>query len=187
MPADPILYVGVALLSVVVVLLLALLARRPSTVATGDLTPLRDQLQADSRSGRMELSTQLKDQRDELRRIASGSTSTLDQLGAGLKTSVDSLVNAQAQALSEITRTLTPAYLSYQAGFANQQWGQAAAIAFILFVIIVIFTLVQRWVLQERKVSKRRMRLYNIPLAEPAAVTAGTPAVDKSREKKAER
>jgi multiple sugar transport system permease protein len=83
--------------------------------------------------------------------------------------------------------TLTPAYLSYQAGFANQQWGQAAAIAFILFVIIVIFTLVQRWVLQERKVSKRRMRLYNIPLAEPAAVTAGTPAVDKSREKKAER
>jgi len=56
--------------------------------------------------------------------------------------------------------TLTPAYLSYTAAFQNQQWGQGAAIAFILFVIIVAFTLFQRWVLKERKVSKRRMRPY---------------------------
>ncbi|GAA2753834.1 carbohydrate ABC transporter permease [Amnibacterium kyonggiense] len=54
--------------------------------------------------------------------------------------------------------TLTPAYLSYQAGFINQQWGQAAAIAFVLFAIIVVLTLFQRWVLRERGVSKRRMR-----------------------------
>jgi multiple sugar transport system permease protein len=54
--------------------------------------------------------------------------------------------------------TLTPAYLSYVAGFQNQAWGQAAAIAFILFGIIVFFTLVQRWVLRERVVSNRRMR-----------------------------
>ncbi|MCU1473093.1 carbohydrate ABC transporter permease [Amnibacterium sp.] len=54
--------------------------------------------------------------------------------------------------------TLTPAYLSYVAGFQNQDWGQAAAIAFILFAIIVFFTLVQRWVLRERGVSRRRMR-----------------------------
>ncbi|MCU1557956.1 MAG: transporter permease [Microbacteriaceae bacterium] len=59
--------------------------------------------------------------------------------------------------------TLTPAYLSYQAAFNNQQWGQGAAIAFLLFIIIVLFTLFQRWVLAERKVSKRRMRLYDIP------------------------
>jgi multiple sugar transport system permease protein len=56
--------------------------------------------------------------------------------------------------------TLTPAYLSYQAAFTNQAWGQGAAIAFILFVIIVVFTLFQRWLLAERTVSARRMRLY---------------------------
>ena len=56
--------------------------------------------------------------------------------------------------------TLTPAYLSYQTAFQNQEWGQGAAIAFILFVIIVIFTLLQRWVLHDRPVSKRRIRAY---------------------------
>ena len=68
--------------------------------------------------------------------------------------------------------TLTPAYLSYQSAFINQEWGQGAAIAFILFVIIVVFTLLQRWILRDRKVSKRRMRLYNLP---PAGPTSGTP------------
>ncbi len=53
--------------------------------------------------------------------------------------------------------TLTPAYLSYTAAFQNQQWGQGAAIAFILFVIIIVFTLIQRFVLAEKKVSRRRM------------------------------
>jgi multiple sugar transport system permease protein len=52
--------------------------------------------------------------------------------------------------------TLSPAYLSYQSAFTNQQWGQGAAIAFILFVIIVFFTLLQRWVLRERDVPRRR-------------------------------
>ena len=32
--------------------------------------------------------------------------------------------------------TLTPAYLSYQAAFAQRHWGQGAAIAFILFALI---------------------------------------------------
>ena len=59
--------------------------------------------------------------------------------------------------------TNAPAYLSYTAAFTNQEWGQGAAIAFILFAIIVFFTLFQRWVLAERKVSKRRMRLYQVP------------------------
>ncbi|HWK91713.1 MAG TPA: sugar ABC transporter permease [Luteimicrobium sp.] len=52
--------------------------------------------------------------------------------------------------------TLSPAYLSYQTAFTNQQWGQGAAIAFVLFVIIVAFTLLQRWVLRERGVPKRK-------------------------------
>ena len=57
--------------------------------------------------------------------------------------------------------TLTPSYLSYTSAFGNQEWGQGAAIAFILFVIIVVLTLLQRSVLRERRVSKRRMRQYD--------------------------
>ena len=68
--------------------------------------------------------------------------------------------------------TLTPAFLSYQTAFNNQQWGQGAAIAFILFAIIVFFTLIQRWVLADRGVSRRRARLYALP---PAA-SDGTPS-----------
>jgi multiple sugar transport system permease protein len=59
--------------------------------------------------------------------------------------------------------TTSPAYLAYTAAFQNQTWGQGAAIGFMLFVIIIAFTLFQRWVLRDRKVSKRRMRLYQIP------------------------
>ncbi|WP_448060313.1 carbohydrate ABC transporter permease [Cellulomonas hominis] len=58
--------------------------------------------------------------------------------------------------------TLTPAYLSYNTAFANQQWGRGAAIAFILFAIIVAFTVLQRIVLRERdgvpRPSRRRVR-----------------------------
>jgi multiple sugar transport system permease protein len=56
--------------------------------------------------------------------------------------------------------TLTPAYLSYTAAFNSQDWGQGAAIAFILFLIIVAFTLLQRWILRDRPVSKRRAAAY---------------------------
>jgi len=44
--------------------------------------------------------------------------------------------------------TLTPAYLSFQTAFNNQNWGQGAAIAFILFGIIVVLTLAQRALLR---------------------------------------
>ena len=46
--------------------------------------------------------------------------------------------------------TLTPAYLSFNTAFNNQNWGQGAAIAFILFAIIVALTLLQRAVLRSR-------------------------------------
>jgi multiple sugar transport system permease protein len=74
--------------------------------------------------------------------------------------------------------TLTPAYLSYQSAFQDQGWGQGAAIAFILFVIIVFFTLFQRWVLRERKVSKRKMRAYLPVRPGGAPVAAKTPTPD---------
>jgi multiple sugar transport system permease protein len=46
--------------------------------------------------------------------------------------------------------TLTPAYLSFEASFVDQRWGQGAAIAFILFAIIVVLTLAQRALLRSR-------------------------------------
>jgi multiple sugar transport system permease protein len=60
--------------------------------------------------------------------------------------------------------TVTPAYLSYTSSFEQQNWGQGAAIAFILFAIIVFFTLVQRYFLRERGMSRRqRARLRAAP------------------------
>ncbi len=74
--------------------------------------------------------------------------------------------------------TLTPAFLSYQAAFGNQRWGQGAAIAFILFVIIVVFTLLQRWILRDRVVSKRRMRPYLLPQGTSSGIPPIAPAAD---------
>jgi multiple sugar transport system permease protein len=50
--------------------------------------------------------------------------------------------------------TLTPAYLSYLTSFGDQQWGQGAAIAFILFAIIVVLTIVQRLIVSERRAGR---------------------------------
>ena len=47
--------------------------------------------------------------------------------------------------------TLTPAYLSYRTAFRDFNYGSGAAISFVLFLIIVLLTLLQRWVLRERK------------------------------------
>jgi multiple sugar transport system permease protein len=46
---------------------------------------------------------------------------------------------------------LTPAYLSDQTSFKGLNWGQGAAMAFLLFVLIVALTLLQRWILRDRK------------------------------------
>jgi multiple sugar transport system permease protein len=54
--------------------------------------------------------------------------------------------------------TLTPAFLSYQTSFISQRWGNGAAIAFILFAIIVTMTIVQRILLRERDVVSKRKR-----------------------------
>jgi multiple sugar transport system permease protein len=59
--------------------------------------------------------------------------------------------------------TLTPAYLSYSTAFKDFNYGSGAAISFILFAIIVVMTLLQRWLLRERdggpgRLSRRRLR-----------------------------
>jgi multiple sugar transport system permease protein len=53
---------------------------------------------------------------------------------------------------------LTPAYLAYQTSFIDLNWGEGAAISFILFVIIVALTLLQRLVLHDRDTGKRADR-----------------------------
>ncbi|MFE2941825.1 carbohydrate ABC transporter permease [Streptomyces sp. NPDC059255] len=54
--------------------------------------------------------------------------------------------------------TLTPAFLSYSAGFDNADFGQGSAIAFILLALILFFTAFQRWVLRERGAGSRGNR-----------------------------
>jgi len=54
--------------------------------------------------------------------------------------------------------TITPAYLSYTSSFQQQNWGQGAAIAFILFFIIVTLALLQRWILRDKDVVPKRKR-----------------------------
>ena len=58
--------------------------------------------------------------------------------------------------------TVTPAYLSFTSAFQNHDWGVGAAIAFILFLIIIAFTILQRWVLRDKPVSQRRIRAYTV-------------------------
>ena len=82
--------------------------------------------------------------------------------------------------------TLTPAYLSYQAAFESQRWGRGAAIAFILFAIIVLMTLVQRLVLGDAdptKPSRRQLRAERTARAAVPASgdTAGTQATAAGR------
>lgn len=52
--------------------------------------------------------------------------------------------------------TLTPAFLAYSTSFRELNWGEGAAISFILFAIIVAFTLLQRWLLRDRDAVRAR-------------------------------
>jgi multiple sugar transport system permease protein len=78
--------------------------------------------------------------------------------------------------------TTSPAYLSYSTAFQNQNWGQGAAIGFIVFVIIIVFTILQRFILRERKVSRRRMRLYTVPAAAGTATAATAVSLSQDRD-----
>lgn len=55
--------------------------------------------------------------------------------------------------------TLTPAFLSFNASFNNNSWGVGAAIAFILFAIIVFFTVLTRLTMRNPDRVPRRRRL----------------------------
>lgn len=71
--------------------------------------------------------------------------------------------------------TLTPAYLSYQQSFRNFKYGSGAAMAFVVFLIIVILTALQRYFLTERDerptLFHRRRRAVSGPGAAPAVAS----------------
>jgi multiple sugar transport system permease protein len=54
--------------------------------------------------------------------------------------------------------TYAPAYLSYRTSFQDGEWGTGTAISFILFGIIVVMTVVQRWVMRDRDAVAERRR-----------------------------
>ena len=68
--------------------------------------------------------------------------------------------------------TLSPAYLSYTSGFKDHSWGVGSAMAFVLFAIIIVFTLFQRFLMRDRDEgrAKRRERRAR------RAAAAGRPA-----------
>ncbi|MGL4176197.1 MAG: carbohydrate ABC transporter permease, partial [Dermatophilaceae bacterium] len=53
--------------------------------------------------------------------------------------------------------TLTPAFLSYQTAFNQQQWGEGAAMAFLLFALIFVLTSIQRFILRDKDEAARKM------------------------------
>jgi multiple sugar transport system permease protein len=50
--------------------------------------------------------------------------------------------------------TLSPAFLSYQQSFGNFHYGSGAAMAFVVFLIIIVLTRVQRYVLTDKDERK---------------------------------
>jgi len=57
-----------------------------------------------------------------------------------------------------LNTTLTPAFLSFDSSFNNNEWGVGAALAFILFAIIVFFTVVTRLATRDQDRVPRRRR-----------------------------
>ena len=56
--------------------------------------------------------------------------------------------------------TMTPAFLSYYTSFRSNGWGSGAAMAFIIFLIIVILTWGQRRLMREDKTPGRLRRAF---------------------------
>lgn len=54
--------------------------------------------------------------------------------------------------------TLTPAYLSYTTSFTSFEWGNGAAISFMLFALIVVLTILQRTLTRDRDRPARPRR-----------------------------
>ena len=70
--------------------------------------------------------------------------------------------------------TMTPAFLSYTTSFRSLQYGSGAAMAFIVFLIIIALTFLQRRLMAEdREPRRRRRRGVAAPSAAAATAAAG--------------
>lgn len=76
--------------------------------------------------------------------------------------------------------TLTPAYLAYQTSFIGGSWGTGAAMAFILFAIIVVMTLIQSFVLRDRDKPSRRQRRRMAATGRNAGALSASPTTGSS-------
>lgn len=73
--------------------------------------------------------------------------------------------------------TITPAFLSYKQSFTNLKYGSGAAMAFIVFLIIVVLTFLQRRLMAEDRKSGRLRRLFGSMVAsQRGSQLTGTPA-----------
>jgi multiple sugar transport system permease protein len=72
--------------------------------------------------------------------------------------------------------TMTPAFLSYNTSFRSNGWGSGAAMAFIIFLIIVILTWGQRQIMREDKTPGRLRRAFGVAnLVQNNRATGPTP------------
>ena len=69
--------------------------------------------------------------------------------------------------------TMTPAFLSYNQSFTSIKYGSGAAMAFIVFLIIVVLTWFQRRVMREDK-KPSRWRRRSAVLADSGASGAAS-------------
>jgi multiple sugar transport system permease protein len=74
---------------------------------------------------------------------------------------------------SPLNTTLTPAFLSFNASFNSNEWGVGAALAFILFGIIVLFTILTRLATRDRDAIRKSRRFWRFPGG--ASVASGGP------------
>src|SRR3954454_14975182 len=72
-----------------------------------------------------------------------------------------------------LNTTLTPAFLSFNASFNSNEWGVGAALAFILFGIIVLFTILTRLATRDRDAIRKSRRFWRFPGG--ASVASGGP------------
>ncbi len=69
--------------------------------------------------------------------------------------------------------TLTPAFLSYFYAFENQKWGVAAAMAFVLFLIIFASASLQRWLFRDKDARELKRRERRAKKARARALAGG--------------
>jgi multiple sugar transport system permease protein len=74
--------------------------------------------------------------------------------------------------------TLTPAFLSYKTGFRDFDYGNGAAIAFMLFLIIIAMTLLQRYVLRDKDAIAEKARPHGADPHDRGALAASSSGTD---------